>query len=164
MAWATGSCHDDEVNISKAETWGTIGVERIPAMPHSPPPRTVLVVDDSPQMAVNLEIALTSENEYEVRVVGSAREALALLGQDGCQVSAIITDLEMPRMTGYELIEALRGNPRWATTPIIVSSGTADPDAPARAQRLGANAYFAKPYSPAKLRKTLSALLEASLS
>jgi two-component system, chemotaxis family, chemotaxis protein CheY len=134
-------------------------------MPHSPfPVRTVLIVDDSPQMAVNLEIALTAGDEFEVQIVGSAKEALALLGQDGCQVAAIITDLEMPRMSGYELIEALRGNPRWAATPIIVSSGTADPDAPARAERLGANAYFAKPYSPAKLRKTLSALLKGSVS
>jgi CheY-like chemotaxis protein len=126
----------------------------------SSPPHTVLIVDDSPQMAVNLEIALTSGPEFEVQIVASAREALAVLNQAGCPVSAIITDLEMPRMNGYELIETLRSNPRWASTPIIVSSGTVDPDAPARAGRLGANAYFAKPYSPMKLRKTLASLLE----
>lgn len=125
-----------------------------------PPPRTVLIVDDSPHTAVNLEIALTSGPEFEVQIVASAKEALTLLEQTGCPVAAIITDLEMPRMNGYELIEILRKNPKWATTPIIVSSGTADPDAPARAERLGANAYFAKPYSPMKLRRTLANLLE----
>ena len=126
------------------------------------PPHTVLIVDDSPQMAVNLEIALTSGPEFTVRVVESAREALALLNQAGCDVDAIITDLEMPRMNGYELIEVLRKNPKWALTPIIVSSGTVDPDAPARTRRLGANAYFAKPYSPMKLRQTLTSLLEGA--
>jgi CheY-like chemotaxis protein len=122
-------------------------------------PHTVLIVDDSPQMAVNLEIALTAGPEFEVQIVASAKEALAVLNQAGCPVAAIITDLEMPRMNGYELIEILRKNPKWATTPIIVSSGTVDPDAPARAERLGANAYFAKPYSMMKLRKTLARLL-----
>ena len=128
------------------------------------PPHTVLIVDDSPQMAVNLEIALTSGPEFEVRIVSSAKEALAVLNQAGCLVDAIITDLEMPRMSGFELIEILRKNPKWASTPIIVSSGTADPDAPARAERLGANAYFAKPYSPMKLRRTLAHLLEGATS
>jgi CheY-like chemotaxis protein len=125
-------------------------------------PHTVLIVDDSPQMALNLEIALTTGPEFEVQIVASAKEALAVLNQAGCPVHAIITDLEMPRMNGYELIETLRKNPKWATTPIIVSSGATDPDAPARAERLGANAYFAKPYSPMKLRKTLASLLEGT--
>ena len=126
------------------------------------PHHTVLIVDDSPQMAVNLEIALTSGPEFSVRVVASAKEALAVLDQAGCDVDAIVTDLEMPRMNGYELIEALRKDPKWALTPIIVSSGTVDPDAPARVRRLGANAYFAKPYSPMKLRRTLTSLLEGA--
>jgi CheY-like chemotaxis protein len=132
-------------------------------MPHSPPaspPRIVLIVDDSPQMAINLEIALTTGPGFEVHIVASAEEALALLSQAGCTVAAIVTDLEMPRMNGYELIEILRRNPKWASTPIIVSSGTVDPEAPARARQLGADAYFAKPYSPLKLRRTLANLLE----
>ena len=83
-----------------------------------------------------------------------------MLDQAGCDVAAIVTDLEMPRMNGYELIEILSRTPKWALTPIIVSSGSVDPDAPARARRLGANAYFAKPYSPMMLRKTLTNLLE----
>jgi two-component system, chemotaxis family, chemotaxis protein CheY len=122
-------------------------------------PQTVLIVDDSPQMALNLEIALSNGPEFAVQVVGSAREALAVLNEAGCEVAAIVTDLEMPKMDGYELIAALRKLPRWAATPIIVSSGTVDPDAPSRAQKVGANAYFAKPYSPLKLRKTLTKLL-----
>jgi CheY-like chemotaxis protein len=124
-------------------------------------PHTVLIVDDSPQMAVNLEIALTTGPEFEVQIVASAKEALAVLNQAGCPVAAIITDLEMPRMNGYELIEILRKHPKWAT-PIIVSSGTADPDAPTRAE-IWARMRIAA-LLPMKLRKTLAHLLEGTKS
>lgn len=127
-------------------------------------PRIVLVVDDSPQVAANLEIALTTGTSFEVQVVTSAKEALSVLGEPGCHVVAIVTDLEMPVMDGFELICALRHDPRWAKVPIIVSSGTADPDAPRRAAHLGANAYFAKPYSPMQLRNKLTSLLEGTKS
>lgn len=123
-------------------------------------PRTVLVVDDSPQVAANLEIAITAGTAFDVEVVGSAEEALGVLARAGCRVAAVVTDLEMPIMDGYELIGALRRDPRWAKMPIIVSSGTADPDAPRRVAGLGANAYFAKPYSPMQLCKKLTSLLE----
>ncbi|MFN7921867.1 MAG: response regulator [Bryobacteraceae bacterium] len=124
-------------------------------------PRKVLIVEDSPQMAANLEIALTAVDDVEVRVAESAVEALGVLEQgDAPDFAAIVTDLEMPHMTGFELIERLRRNPRYHSTPIIVSSGSTDPDSPAKALRLGANAYFSKPYSPSELRKKLQRLLE----
>jgi CheY-like chemotaxis protein len=146
-----------EINIRNEALWETMEARQIFNMP--PTPQMILVVDDSPQMALNLEIALTSGPEFAVRVVPCGREALAVLEQADCGVVAVVTDLEMPRMDGYELIAALRNNPRWALTPIIVSSGTTDPEAPERAKRLGANAYFTKPYSPMKLRMTLTQLL-----
>lgn len=127
-------------------------------------PRTVLVVDDSPQVAANLEIALSAGTEFEVQVAASAVEAMTILRDAGCSIIAVVTDLEMPAMDGFELIAALRHDPRWATIPIIVSSGTADPEAPRRAQSLGANAYFAKPYSPMQLCKKLNSLLEGTKS
>lgn len=124
-------------------------------------PRTVLIVEDSPQMAANLEIALMSVDDVEVRVAESAVEALGVLERgDAPDVAAIVTDLEMPAMDGFELIERLRRNPKYTATPIIVSSGSTDPESPARALRLGANAYFSKPYSPSELRRKLQRLLE----
>lgn len=127
-------------------------------------PRTVLVVDDSPQVAANLEIALTAGTGLAVEVAASALEALTILRRNGASIVALVTDLEMPAMDGFELIDLLRHDPRWAAMPIIVSSGTADPDAPGRAERLGANAYFAKPYSPMQLCRKLNSLLEGPKS
>lgn len=123
--------------------------------------RMVLIVEDSPQVAENLEMALLAVPELEVRVTGSGAEALRLLDREaGNDVAAVITDLEMPRMTGFELIEQLRARPRYRRTPIIVASGSSDPDSPGRARRLGADAYFAKPYSLAALRRKLEELIQ----
>jgi CheY-like chemotaxis protein len=62
-------------------------------------------------------------------------------------------------MDGFELIETIRGYGKRSGLPIIVISADTHPDTPNRLARLGANAYFPKPYSPAKIRKALEGLL-----
>jgi CheY-like chemotaxis protein len=121
--------------------------------------RLILIVDDSPQTATNLEIALLSLAGLEVAVASSGREALRLLESSASECAAVITDLEMPAMDGFELIERLRADPRFARLPIIVSSGSCDPEAPDRVRRLGADAFFLKPYSPTELKNRLEQLL-----
>ncbi|MEZ5404136.1 MAG: response regulator [Bryobacteraceae bacterium] len=121
--------------------------------------RTILIVEDSPQMAANLEIALTNVDGAEIRVAGTGLEAWGMLQEEAARVAAVITDLEMPRMDGFELISRMRAVPRYARTPIIVASGSSDPDWTERVLSLGANACFAKPYSPRALRRKLETLL-----
>jgi CheY-like chemotaxis protein len=65
-------------------------------------------------------------------------------------------------MTGLELVARIRENPRFRTLPILVVSADPDPATPARALSLGANAYFAKPYSPSAMRKKLEELIHAA--
>lgn len=120
----------------------------------------ILIVEDSPQMATNLEIALTSVDGADVQVAESGEAALRLLEHSRRPPVAVVTDLEMPRMSGYELIAHLRSDPRYSRLPIIVSSGSVDPEAPRRALGIGADAYFSKPYSPGELRQKLETLLK----
>jgi CheY-like chemotaxis protein len=121
--------------------------------------RLVLIVDDSPQMAANLEIALMPLPGIEVAIAGCGREALRLIDAATLPLAAVITDIEMPRMDGFELIERLRADPRRLHLPIVVVSGSCDAETPERARRLGADAYFCKPFSPAELRNKLEVLL-----
>jgi CheY-like chemotaxis protein len=121
--------------------------------------RLVLIVDDSPQCATNLEIALLGLSSIQVVIASSGVEALKLLPSG---VAAIITDLEMPCMDGFELIERVRADSRYARLPIIVLSGNTDPGVAERVRRLGANAFFLKPYSPAVVRNKLEQLLNAN--
>jgi CheY-like chemotaxis protein len=67
----------------------------------------------------------------------------------------------MPGMDGFELIERVRASAGMAAIPIIVVSADGGPETQARARRLGANAFFVKPYSPAAVRQRLEELLHA---
>ena len=123
--------------------------------------RVVLIVEDSQPMAVTLEIALLSIPGLDVAHAGSAQEALGYLEDaDGETVGAVITDLNMPRMDGYQLIEHIRSHPRYARLPIIVLSGETDPNAPQRAKAAGADFYFAKPCSPAVVKVAVEQLVK----
>ncbi len=119
--------------------------------------RIVLIVEDTELCRETLEMALTKVPDLAVRSVTSAEEALEWL--DANDVSALVTDLHLPLMNGFELIEAVRGGPWRSSLPILVISGDSDPRVPTRVAQLGANAFFTKPYSPSEVRHTLERLL-----
>jgi len=124
--------------------------------------RTVLIVEDAESCATTLEIALLAIPHIHIRVAPTARQALELLASAGGKISALVTDLNMPAMDGFELIERVRADSRTARLPIVVISGDSDPQTPARLYRLGADAYFGKPYSPAQVRQKVEQLLDAN--
>ena len=126
------------------------------------PARTVLIVEDTESCATTLEIALLAIPNINVRVAPTARQALEWLASSGCGVCALVTDLHLPAMDGFQLIERVRADSRNARLPIIVLSGDTDPRTPERIYRLGANAYFVKPYSPAQVRQKVEQLLDAN--
>jgi len=123
-------------------------------------PRLVLIVDDNPQAASTLEIALDGLEGCEICVASSGREALRLIAaRVAGTIAAIVTDLQMPGIDGFDLIEMLRKDPEFRRVPIIVSSATTDPDVPDRVRRLGADAFYPKPCSPTRIRQHLEKLL-----
>ena len=128
----------------------------------NPVARTVLIVEDSDTSANTLEIALLALPDVSVTHAATARKAWQLIQNE--VVAAVITDLHMPHMDGFELIERVRAAGGAAHLPIIVISGDSDPGTPDRVRRLGADAYFAKPYSPAAVRETLERLLHENSS
>ena len=121
--------------------------------------RVVLVVEDSDECRATLDIALHSMVGYTVEFAASAEEALRVLSYEA--VGALITDLHLSAMDGLELVERVRSQSRYASIPILVISGDADPETPRRALRAGANAFFGKPYSPTAVRQKLEELIHA---
>ena len=118
---------------------------------------TLLIVDDAVDCATTLELALASLRGVHVLTASSAEEALAIL--DSRAVSGVITDLQLPEMSGLDLIARIRARSDRESIPIVVVSADADPSAPIAALRLGANAFFAKPFSPSAVRKKLEELI-----
>lgn len=123
--------------------------------------RPVLIVEDSENSAAMLEIALSLIPAVTVLMATSAVEAWRILS-GGTAVQAVVTDLNMPRMDGFELIRRMRQDCRLAGLPIVVVSADTDPDTPERIAQLGISAYFAKPFSPAEVRRKLEQLLDAT--
>ena len=124
--------------------------------------RSVLIVEDSENSAATLEIALLGIPGLNVLMASSAFDALRILREAAPKPHAIVTDLNMPRMDGFELIRQIRGDERLSATPIIVVSADTDPGTPDRVSRMGVDAFFAKPYSPAKVRRKLEELLDGT--
>lgn len=119
----------------------------------------ILIVEDSEPCITTLEMALQGLAALETRTARTGDEALAILASGSCPVRAVVTDLQLPAMDGFELIQQIRSRSPQVTLPILVTSGDSDPGNSERLRLLGADAYFVKPYSPAALRRTLERLL-----
>ena len=127
-------------------------------------PRTVLIVEDSENNATMLEVAFCAIPGLSVVLASSGVDALRILHGSGSAVQAIVTDLNMPRMDGFEMIRKIREDRELSTTPIIVVSADTDPTTPRRVAQLGVSAFFPKPYSPAKVRQKLEQILDGTNS
>ena len=122
--------------------------------------RNILIVEDTDTAATALEIALLNIPEVNVVRVGDGLRALEYLSPETDHtVDALVTDLEMPFLDGFELIQRLRQQERFAMLPIVVVSGDSNPQSSERALRLGADAYFPKPWSAVEVQKKVQDLL-----
>jgi CheY-like chemotaxis protein len=124
--------------------------------------RSVLIVEDSENSAATMEMALLGIPGVSVLLAASGLEALRIMDEAGSAVQAIVTDLNMPRMDGFELIRRIRENGRTSAVPIVVVSADTDPDTPERVAQMKVDAFFAKPFSPAQVRRKLEQLLNAT--
>jgi two-component system chemotaxis sensor kinase CheA len=105
------------------------------------PHRRVLVVDDS-VMTRTLERTILESAGYSVVVATDGVHALELLNE--ASVDAVVSDVEMPRMTGLELTAALRQDERWRHLPIVLVTSLDAPEHVERGAAAGANAYIVK--------------------
>jgi two-component system, chemotaxis family, chemotaxis protein CheY len=121
--------------------------------------RAVLVVEDAETCASTLEIIFSSIHDLKILLASSAEQAWELLESRHDDIRALVTDLHMPGMDGFELIDKVRANRGHAALPIVVITGSTDPHVSDRLRRRGVNAVFAKPYSPALVREKLEQLL-----
>jgi CheY-like chemotaxis protein len=118
-----------------------------------------LIVEDAETCASTLEIIFSSIRGLRVITAASAERAWELIESRDQDIRAIVTDLHMPGMDGFELIDRVRANQAHADLPIVVITGSTDPHLADRLHKHGVSAIFAKPYSPAIVREKLEQLL-----
>jgi len=112
--------------------------------------QTILVVDDSPTVVKFVSFSLKSGG-YRVVTACDGMDALEKMSNLTEDVALIITDLNMPNLDGYGLIEAVRQNQQHQQTPIIILSSEEADDDRQRGMTAGANSYLVKPFKSSLL-------------
>jgi len=120
---------------------------------------SVLIVDDSPVMRTFIRrvLALSGFEVGECTEAGNGEEALAQLNAH--RVDVILTDINMPRMNGEELLRRLEADGVLKNIPALVISTDATKERILRMLALGAEGYMSKPFTPETLREELERVL-----
>lgn len=117
---------------------------------------TIMTVDDSPSMRMLLKAALTDLG-YKVLEAEDGVQALERLG--GVEPDLLITDINMPRLDGFGLIEKVREQDRHRNLPILVLTTESSDEKKQRARNAGATGWIVKPFHPDKLAAAIRRVL-----
>lgn len=109
----------------------------------------VMIVDDEPSMTDLIRGHLEDAGYTNFVLANDARETLELLRRE--DPSVLLLDLMMPSMSGFEVLEAIRGERALRYTPVIVLSDSTSAEIKLNALRLGATDFLAKPVDPSEL-------------
>ena len=123
----------------------------------------ILVVEDNSDMRRFLLEVLSPY--YKVAPVTNGAEALAILQEEPIHqkletINLILTDLMMPEMDGYSLLETLKADARWQHTPVIVLTARASLADRLSALRMGVDDYLAKPFDTEELLARAANLIQ----
>ncbi len=157
---------DGEVSliIDLVDLWNTRNAERaeidqaslVAKMEKEVSPATIMVVDDSLTVRRVTERNL-SKYGITTLLATDGVDALEKL-KDGVP-DAMLVDIEMPRMDGFELTERVRDDPVYKNIPIIIITSRSGPKHRERAMSLGATLYLTKPYQELELMNAINSVL-----
>jgi CheY-like chemotaxis protein len=120
---------------------------------------TVLVIEDNDDIRLLLDSVL-SLSGYEVMLADGGPEALSLLREVRIAPDLAILDVEMPELSGWEVLQAIRGDPATADLPVIlctVRGGPADLD---RGRSLRCDGYLQKPFDVDELVAEIQGVID----
>ncbi len=111
--------------------------------------KAVMVVDDSESIRKFLIFALRACGHIVI-AARDGMEALEKLAKH--KVDLVITDLNMPNMDGYELIQALREDNEYSDIPVIILSSLSNEEDIEHGLKIGANSYIIKPFDQKRIQ------------
>jgi two-component system chemotaxis response regulator CheY len=110
--------------------------------------KRILTIDDSKTMRDMLKLTL-AHHGFDVIQAVDGEDGINVLSTE--DVDVVITDINMPKMDGYQVIEHLRKDRKYDDTPILVLTTESDRDKKERARGLGATGFIVKPFNPVSL-------------
>ena len=112
----------------------------------------ILIVEDNPDMQLLLTQVLA--DQYDYLIANNGAEAWSLLEhnkQEVENIQLILSDVMMPQMDGYELLNHIKSHDRWRKYPVIMLTAKVAEEDKLRALRMGVDDYLAKPFSAKEL-------------
>jgi CheY-like chemotaxis protein len=128
---------------------------------------TIMIVDDDPNDRFLIERAFRKIGVTDpIQTLNGGAEAIAYMMGQGKYADRhtyvyptfITTDLKMPEVDGFSVLEHLKNNPEWSVIPTVVLTSSRDLDDIKKAYMLGASSYHVKPNSAEALQKQLKVL------
>lgn len=120
--------------------------------------KRVLVVEDN-ELNLKLFCDLLRAHQFEAEPVRDGREAVARARDFDPQL--VVMDIQMPHITGLEIIQHMKLDPRLRTIPIMAVTAYSGRDDEERIRAAGANAYVSKPISLVRFMEEVRALMPA---
>jgi two-component system, chemotaxis family, chemotaxis protein CheY len=117
----------------------------------------VLIVDDQRTSRMLIRDALDQLGISQITMAVDGEEALKMLMSAPCHI--IISDFNMPKLDGLQLLKAVRSYPPTKKTPFIILTGRGDRELVQKAAALGVNNFLVKPISVPVLQKTIEAVV-----
>jgi two-component system chemotaxis response regulator CheY len=123
----------------------------------------VLVVDDSAAIRKILQRVLrqTGLAIGAIHEAGDGVEALSVIAQH--PVNLVLTDINMPKMDGLQLLASLKGSTQWHNVPVVMITTEGGELKVSEAVRLGAAGYVRKPFTADQIKEKLAGILEPAL-
>lgn len=119
--------------------------------------KLILVVEDNEICREILKNIL--ESEYDVVEASNGAEALKTLKSSAEEISAILLDLMMPEVDGFQVLQIIKSEPRYAQIPVIVETSDSDQDVKHKALELGAVSYITKPFDATAILLSLANII-----
>jgi two-component system chemotaxis response regulator CheY len=120
--------------------------------------KIILAVDDSTSIRQMVAFTLKSAG-YTVIEAADGQEGLDKANASGDTISLVLTDQNMPKIDGLTLIKALRGIPKFASTPILMLTTESSDDMKAQGKAAGATGWLVKPFDPHKLLEVVKKVI-----
>ncbi|MFO1268803.1 MAG: response regulator [Rubrivivax sp.] len=117
---------------------------------------SILIADDEPNIVLSLEFVLEEEG-YRVRVARDGQEALDALAAE--LPDLVLLDVMLPRVSGFEVCERIRADPRWRHLRVVMLSAKGREVEVRKGLALGADAYVTKPFAIKDLLAEVAAQL-----
>lgn len=116
----------------------------------------ILIVEDSEQSGRLFELILSTLG-YQIRLARTGTEALQLLVDQGCRPSLILLDMQLPKLSGLDVIREIRKLPELAAVRVLALTAHAMPGDRERFESAGCDAYMSKPVDTRKFANRVAA-------